>query len=103
MCNSCRGLEVEITCLDLKEDLVCLPIWQASQSLSFSNLKLGRPLTKQFLEIFEIKCMLACPSLLCNNQELSCKTERHLSIIGHPNQEYTHFHPYFQQTKLFYH
>ena len=62
---------VVTTFLGLKEFLVCLPSWQASHNLVISNFILGNPLTRSFLTSFDIKSMLACPSLLCHSQLIS--------------------------------
>ena len=34
-----NGLDVMISLIDFKEDLVCFPSWHASQMRSFSNFK----------------------------------------------------------------
>src|ERR1043165_5531951 len=46
MCNNCSGLVVDTTFLDLKDDFVCFPFWQASQSLSLTKFLLGKQMTR---------------------------------------------------------
>ena len=69
--SNSKGLEVDIASLDLNDDLYCLLSWQATQTLSDSNLSLGSPLTSSFLDNLEINLKFACPSLLCHMQESS--------------------------------
>ena len=43
ICINSKGLDIMISLIDLKEDLVCFSSWHASQMRSFSNSKVGIP------------------------------------------------------------
>ena len=80
MCNSCNGLVVGTTSLDFKEVLICFPCWQASQRRWGFQEILGSPITKSFLDNFEMCFVLICLSFLCQTHLSSSLETRHATF-----------------------
>jgi len=62
-----KGLVVETNYFCLKEVLVCFPFWQASHTLSFSNLSLGKPIASSLDVILFKCCMWIWAIRICHN------------------------------------
>lgn len=90
--------------LDLKEILVCFPIWHASHKLSFENLILGRPTTRSFAITLFSKSKLTCANRLCQSHESSLMETRHLALVkdtSFKSSMYTLFTLYPLSTSFF--
>jgi len=67
MWSSLRGLVVETKVFYLKEFLVCLTFWHASQILSLSDLSLGKSITRSLDTILFKWYMWIWAISLCHN------------------------------------
>jgi len=80
MCINSNSLDIMISLIGLKEDLVCFPSWHASQMRSFSNFKYGIPFTDPLELILDRWSKDTWPNLLFHSQEFSLKAFKHLAL-----------------------
>ena len=67
--NNSSGLEVETKFFGLNKLHTCSPNRHASEILSLSRFNLGSQIIKTFITSLLSVFILACPSLLCQNQQ----------------------------------
>lgn len=82
MCNSSKSREVLASFFDLKDDMTCLALIQASQILCSLNFNFGKPRTMSLvINLFNVE-KLTCPSILCHRREPISSALRHDNLFS---------------------